>query len=391
MASNAMTIEQVSTLVNAVVTQATGNAALANYAANQFVTVGQTALLTGTDPIMSAISQVMSQTIFSIRNYTEKFPALRADSQRWGNMVRKLKIADGVAENNNSFELADGESIDQFKVKLDNILQLNFYGQVTWQRQITTWRNQLDTAFRNPSEFASFYTMKMTNVDNQIKQTHETMARALVTNGIGAIIDEGNKTRVIKMITDYNADTGLSLEREDIYKPENFPAFMAWAASRISRIRRMFTERTQIYQTNITGKAITQHTPYANQQMYLFAPIQFDLNMRALSELFNDKYISLGRNELVSFWQSAQSPEEINVTPVYTAADGTVKTTSAPVTNSNVMGIIFDDDFTGYTICDEHANTTIMNAAGDYWNTFYKYQHRYWMDNTEKAVVLLLE
>ena len=390
MPANTLTIEQISTIVNTIVNQATGNSALANFAANQFVTVGQTALLTGTDPIMNAISQVWSQTIFSIRNYTEKFPAMRAETIRWGNAVRKLKISDGAAEDNPSFTLDDGESIDQYKVKLDKVLQTNFYGQVTWQRQITTWRNQLNTALRNPGEFASFYSMKMTNIDNQIKQTHETMARALICNGIGAVLAENIGTRVVKLITAYNEDTGLELTRQEVYKPENFPAFMAWTASRIERIRRMMTERTQLYQTNITGKEVTQHTPYNRQQMYLFAPVQFDLNMRALSELFNDKYISLGRNELVSFWQSAQSPEQINVTPVYTGADGAVKTGEA-TTNSNVMGIIFDDEFAGYTICDEHANTTPMNAAGDYWNTFYKYQHRYWMDNTEKAVVLLLE
>ena len=79
------------------------------------------------------------------------------------------------------------------------------------------------------------------------------------------------------------------------------------------------------------------------------------------------------------------------MTPVYTSTTGTVVTASAPVNKNTVLGIIFDDDFTGYTIINDRQRTTPMNAKGEYWNTFYKYNHRYWMDNTEKAVVLLLE
>ena len=386
-----MTIEDISTVLNTIMGQATGISGIGNYAGNSFVTVAQTALLTGYDPIMNAISQVMSDTIFSERNYTPKFPALRRNTQQYGNMVRKIKISDSDAQANASYELSDGESVDMYAVKLYNLIQTNFYGQVSWERQITTFRNQLDTAFTGANQFGSFYAMCLRNIDNQIKQTQEVLCRGLLANGIASLITENNGYRVVKLITDYNADTGLTLEREDVYKPENFPAFMAWAASRITRIRRMLTERLSLYHTNITGHTTNQPTPYENQQMYLYAPIQFDLNMRALSELFNDEYISLGRNELVSYWQNPQSPEQINMTPVYTNTSGTVTTAAAAVNNSNVFGIIMDDDFTGYTIANEHQNTTPMNSKGEYWNTFYKYVHRYWMDNTENAVVLLLE
>lgn len=391
MASNAMTIEQISTVLNTIMGQATGISGIGNYAANSFVTIGQTALLTGYDPIMNAISQTLSRTIFSTRNYSPHFPRIRKNTQQYGNMVRKLRVADWDAQNNASYELEDGESVDMYQVKLNTVLQTNFYGQVTWERQLTTFRNQLDAAFQNAGEFGSFYSMLLTKANNQIKQTDETLARALVADGIAALIDENNGFRVVKLITAYNQDTGLSLTREDVYKPDNFPTFMAWVAARIERIKRMLTERVSIHHTNVTGKTIVNHTPYENQQMYIYAPIEFDLNMRALSVLFNDEKVKLGHNEIVSYWQDPQDPQRINMTPVYMGTDGAVKTATAAVNNTNVFGIIFDDDFLGYTIMNEHQNTTPMNSRGEYWNTFYKYVHRYWMDNAENAVVLLLE
>lgn len=391
MATNSMTIEQISSVLNSIMAQATGVNGIGNYAGNSFVTVAQTALLTGYDPIMNAISQVQSQTIFSSRNYTAKFKPLRGDVQRWGNMVRKLNVADWDSQNNASYELSDGQSVDMYKVKLNKVLQTNFYGQITWERQSTTFRDQLNTAFMNANEFGSFYSMLLTKNNNQIEQIHETLARGLLVNLIASIISENNANRVIKMLTLYNEETGLELTKQDVYKPDNFPAFMAWAAARIERIKLMLTERSTIYHTNVTGKTITRHTDYKDQMMFLYAPLEFDLNMRALSVLFNDKNVKLGYNELVSFWQSIQSPGQINQTPVYMDSTGAVKTADAAVENSNVFAVIMDRDACGYTIANERQNTTLMNARGEYWNTFYKWVHRYWMDNSENAVVLLME
>lgn len=390
MATNTMSVEQASTVLNSIVAQATGGA-LANVSGNSFATVAQTALLTGLDPIMNAISQTMSDTIFASRNYTAKFRNLRADNQRYGNMVRKLNVADWDSQNNASYSLADGESVDMYEIKVNKVVQTNFYGAITWERQITTFRDQLNVSLRSPEEFSRFYSMLLTKNNNQIQQIHETLARALVVNLIAAVISEAKASRVIKLITEYNAETGLELTKQDVYKPENFPAFMAWTASRIARIKRMLTERSTIYHTNITGKEIARHTDYEDQVMYLYAPIQFDLNSRALAQLFHDDKVKLGYNELVSYWQSIDTPGSIHQTPVYMDASGAVKTASAAVQNANVFGVIMDRDAIGYTIMNEHQNTTPMNARGEYWNTFFKWLHRYWMDNTENAVVLLLE
>lgn len=390
MATNTMSVEQASTVLNSIVAQATGGA-LANVSGNSFATVAQTALLTGLDPIMNAISQTMSDTIFASRNYTAKFRNLRADSQRYGNMVRKLNVADWDSQNNASYELSDGESVDMYEVKVNKVVQTNFYGAITWERQITTFRDQLNVSLRSPEEFARFYSMLLTKNNNQIQQIHETLARALAVNLIAAVISENKSSRVVKLITEYNDETGLELTKQDVYKPDNFPAFMAWTASRITRIKRMLTERSTIYHTNITGKEIARHTDYEDQVMYLYAPIQFDLNTRALAQLFHDDKVKLGYNELVSYWQSIDTPGSIHQTPVYMDANGAVKTASAAVQNANVFGVIMDRDAIGYTIMNEHQNTTPMNARGEYWNTFFKWVHRYWMDNTENAVVLLLE
>ena len=76
---NTMSFNQLATVLNAIHNQATGQSAAAAVDTYTFVSQAQTALRTGYDPVMNAISQVLSRTIFSIRPYSAK---LRHDGLR---------------------------------------------------------------------------------------------------------------------------------------------------------------------------------------------------------------------------------------------------------------------------------------------------------------------
>ena len=68
-----MTFNQAAQLLNAIQQQATGQAALTATDLSEFVSAAQTTLRTGYSPVMQAISQVLSRTIFSIRPYRRRF------------------------------------------------------------------------------------------------------------------------------------------------------------------------------------------------------------------------------------------------------------------------------------------------------------------------------
>ena len=73
MSVNTMTFQQISTVLNSIVQQATGQAAITPTTPGEFVSVANTALALGNDAVMNAISNVLSRTIFSIRPYSAKF------------------------------------------------------------------------------------------------------------------------------------------------------------------------------------------------------------------------------------------------------------------------------------------------------------------------------
>ncbi len=390
MAANDLSFNQLSTVLNSIVAQATGKNPLAITNTSEFISVAQTALKTGYDPLLQSISQVLSRTIFSTRPYYRKFGGIQVDNQKWGNITRKLNISDKDWENDVRFELVDGESVDMYKVNKPNILQTNFYGANVYERSYTIFKDQLDSAFSGPDEFARFLSMVTGNCTDMIEQAHENLARATVANYIGGKI-KGDADSCIHLLTEYNALTGLALTEENVYQPANYKPFIDWVYSRIATLTELMTERSQLFHTNITGKTINRHTPLQRQRVYLYAPARFNIESMSLANTYNYNFLKMAYNETVNYWQSIKSPSKINVKPSYLKTDGTITTPEAALEQDDIFGVIFDEEALGYTVMNQWSATTPFNAKGGYSNVFFHFTDRFWNDFTENGLVLLLD
>lgn len=393
--SPAYGFNDVAILLTSIVQQATGKVAITPTNTQEFISVANTALSTGYDPLLQAISQVLSRPIFSIRPYTEKFRGLLADPLRWGNHVRKLKLADAEFESDGRYYEAtsdfwdNGDSADQWEIKKPTPLQLNYYGQNVYQDHVSIFADQLDVAFSSPDELMRFTSMIMTNMANRMAHARETMARAGLTNFMAGknILGTGH---VIHLVDEYNSQRGTSLTTATVRDAANWPDFSRWLAGYLMTISDMMTEYTQLYQQNVTGKAINQHTPKDRQKLYLLAADMNSMITEVLSTTYHEELAQIGDYEAVNFWQSAQSPDEIKIAPSYLAANGTV-TAGAAQSMSNVLGILFDEEAILTQQVNERNIMTPMNGKGAYSNYWLHAAQRYCNDFTEKGIVLLLD
>lgn len=399
---NTMSFNQLSTVLNSIVEQATGQKALTATDESQFISAAQKALKTGYDPLLSAVSQVLSKTIFSVRPYTAKFKGLQVDSIRYGNHVRKLTAIDKDFEDDSRLSLTDGQSIDMYTVNKPEVLQTNWYGQNVFQKSLTIFRDQMDVAFSSSEEFGRFISMIMQNASDQIEQAKEETARATVNNLIAGIMyqDANSITsgRVIKLLEEYETETGVSLTSTTVKDPQYFTPFARWLFGYLKTLSDKMTERTAKYHQNYTDSGntvhyIMRHTPLNRQKCYLFSPLLNNISANVLSMVFYDKYLKLMDHEDVAYWQAFNSPMSIYLKPAVTAADLSVvdMTNVAAIQNSNVFGVIFDEEAAGFTQINEWSANTPFNAKGGYSNIYWHFTHRYWNDFTENGVVLLLE
>lgn len=388
MSVNTMSFEDASAILNNIRQQVTGEASLAPVNTADFVAVGTTLLQSGYDPVLNAITQMVTKTIFSIRPYSRKFGGIKVDSEMWGSIVRKLAVADKAWEPNAEFDLVDGQSIDHYKVSKPDVLELKFYGAEDFSKHYTIFKDQLNNAFTGVAEFSRFMSMVVQNVSDMIEQNFESIARMVIANYVGGKKVANNG--VVHLLTEYNAETGLSLTTTTVFAPANFGDFMKWVYARIATLTSLMTERSTEFQINVTGKPITRHTPFEYQKVYLYAKLLNDMNARVLADTFHYDFIEYADVEAVNYWQSIETPMAIDVTPNYLDTDGSIKT-GAEQNITNLVGVIFDREALGYTVMNEWSATTPLNASGGYWNTFYHFLMKWWVDYSEKGIILLLD
>ncbi len=382
--NTAMGFTQAATLLNAVVSQATGKQQIAATTTAGFISQAQTGLLTGVDAIMGAISQVLSKTIFSVRPYNARFRGLMRDSVQWGNHVRKINFgADGV-EDEQRYDLTDGSSVDMYAVKKPNVLQTNFYSYDSYQNHYTVFRDQLDMAFTGPDEFMRFMSGVTTEVASKLEQYRETFARTTLVNLIGAKVNTGS---VRHLLTEYATETGLDSAADVL--PDHLDGFVKWLFAELRILSDRFTERSTLYQAAVTGHDILRHTPKELQRLYIYSPFLAKIDAQVLSAVFNPNYLQMGEKEEVSYWQSILTPDTINVTPSQINASGAYVQGNA--VNAPVLGILMDYEAAGITQVHEWSAPTPFNPAGGYTNVYYHMDLRGWNDCTEKAVALLLD
>ena len=109
------------------------------------------------------------------------------------------------------------------------------------------------------------------------------------------------------------------------------------------------------------------------------------------SSVFNEQFLRQVDFREIDFWQSAQSPLNINVTPTILQAAGTTAAAGSAVSTNKVFGVLMDKDAVGVTLRNESMRTAPFEVAGGYSNVWYKGTRQHWMDYTENAVVFLLD
>lgn len=388
---NTLTFEQSAAILNSLAAQATGKTNLVATDVNSFVSVAQTALLAGIDPLAMGISQVLDRTLFAVRPYYAKFTRMEKSDAEFGAWDRKINYVDDEFVDDAAYLFADGQSIDQYVVRMPKTLQLNFYGQNIVADYITRTEEQMKVAFRGPDEFGEFFAGAMQNLSDKHEQKLESMCRANLINAITGVITANNTYQRVKLLTLYNSETGLSLTATTVMQPANYTPFMRWVYGKINSIRDMLTERSSLYHLNVTGKIVNRHTPREKSVLYMYAPALRQMEARVLSETYHDQRDEFKDIELVNYWQSIETPMSVSGTPVYMGADGALIESEDNVAVNNVFAVLADVDSMGIRRYSEGMRATPLNARGRYTNFWYHWRFRNYVDFTENLVVFTLD
>lgn len=394
--ANVLTPVDVYALMNAVVSQATGRKDLEVVDTTTFSSVGETVLRTGTENTLNAISTVIAKTIFSVRPYKGKLESLRVAQQRWGGQVRKIINLYDEAEKSDDWNtdvaqnaLADGGSVDMYKIRKPKAIQLNFYGTKLLQKHITRFRDQLSLAFHNEDEFIRFIDSVMVEFSNEIELLNEAESRATLLNFMAGISSMG--LTEVDLVAEYNNEYGTQYTRAQLLSTY-IESFMKFVAAEIKIYSSRLTDMSTLYHANLSGyNKIMRHTPKERQKMVMYEPIFIKTQAEVYSGLFNPEYLDIGSFEGVNYWQSQSTPTAINVKPnILDLATGASKDAETAVELDYVLGILFDEEACGVMPQFDYSSTTPFNSAGGYYNMYMHWRFNSYCDYTENAVLFVM-
>lgn len=388
----ALTANQIYTIVNEVAQQAMGSTTMAVVNNEGLVALGNTVLDSNEtkNNFINALTDRIGRTIVSFRAYHSHFPDFERDSIEWGNILQKLKVAMPDAESDDSFNLQDGESVDQYKINKPKVNQLLFTNEAPWQTHITVHLDELEKAFVDSSAMGAFISGMFGEVQNRIELAMENLSIDCVNNYMAEMIKRQTErpSRVINLVTEYNIEMGLSdgLSPQEALHDFSFLAYVVRRINKISSTMEYMTAgmyNDTAYAGGDTENGIySRHTPKSEQRLMLYIDLVNQLKTGLYSKAFNMNEVAIDIPfQTVPFWQSLDTPDGINIQP---ASGG------SEISQPAVMGILFDREAMG-TFKNKYTSlTSPINAAGKYYNVFYHMITMYYNDLTENAVVFLL-
>lgn len=392
----ALTANQIFTIVNEVASQAMGSSISVIDNAG-LIALGDTVL--GSDStknnFINALTDRIGRTIVSFREYHSHFPDFERDSIEWGNILQKLKIGMPDAEKDDSYDLVNGTSVDQYKINKPAVNQLLFTTETPWQTHITVHLDALEKAFLSTDSMGIFISSMFGEVQNRIELAMENLSMDCVNNYIAEVVNRKTQRpkRVVNLITEYMDKTGVDHTAEPL-KALDDEHFLKYVVRRINSLSTIFEYMNKSAFTDIgifpdsikpvsAREIYTRHTPKSEQRMMLFIDMVNALKTNINSKAFNMEQVAIDIPfKTVPFWQSMDSPSEIKL-KLASSSNNEVK-------QELVMGILYDREAMGTFKKKYTSLTSPINAAGKYYNVFYHMITMYYNDLTENAVVFLL-
>lgn len=363
-----MTTEQIYSLVNQVSAQALGTQALAVTDAQSLVSLGNVVLnsTTNTEAFLNTLAQRIGRTIMSYRAYKNRLRDMVLNDFEYGAILQKIAVQMPEAVADPTYSLTDGQSVDQWIVSKPDVNQKLFVKRTPYMFQITIQEETLREAFLSESSMASFIGVVMGEVRNAIEIALENLGRQTIANFIAEASGTG---RMIDLSTAFTAAGYTSTP--SLQNPE----FLRFAIQTINNTIDMLQEVTVLYNDGTKPR----FTPKEDMRIKLAS--NFIRAAETVTEYaaFNRQFIETdGVYDRMTFWQSAQTPDAINVNR---ASDG------AATNVTGIIGVIYDRDALGIYQKRERIATTPVNARALYYNQFWHERQLWFNDLSENFVV----
>lgn len=373
-----MKVTQLHTLINSVTKEILGETAVVNEDLSNVVDIGKTIVdqTNGIDNYVRKLVNHIGKVIFVDRAYAGGVPSILMDSWEYGSILEKISSDLPEAHENESWKLTDGTSYDQDVFYQPKVEATFFNSRVTFEIPMSFTEKQVKESFSSAEQLNGFVSMLTTAIENSMTVKLDSLIMRAINNMTGETLNGVTASpRKVNLLELYNATVTTPLTATTaIHSPEfvRFAAYqIALVSDRMSKISTLF---------NSKGKA--RFTPAEARRVVLLSDFAKASEILTASVTDNADRVALPKHDAVPYWQGTGTG--------YGFADVSsinVKVASgATVTQSGILGVVFDKDAVGVANLDRRV-TTNYNAKAEFYNNYYKMDAGYYNDLSENFVV----
>lgn len=397
-----MEVKKIYTLINSVSKEVLGKTDIVQEDLTGIVDLGQEVFnQSALDNYVKSLVNHIGKVIFVNRPYAGKVPSVLMDAWEFGSVLEKISADVPEAEENDTWNLTDGQSYDQDVFHKPTVTAKFFNSKVTFEVPVSITERQVKESFSNAAQLNGFISMIyaaveksmtikadaliMRTINNMIAETVLADAQAFGATAAGdmagADLASASTARCVNLLKLYNDKTGASTKLTAA-KAITDPDFIRFA----SYVMGTYADRLQSISTvfNVGGKE--RFTPKDMLHVVLLSDFAKAAQTYLYSDTFNRGDVLLPQAETVPFWQgSGQNYEFASTGNINIKESG-----GKAVEISGVLGVMFDRDALGVCNLDRRV-TTNYNAKAEFFNNYYKFDAGYFNDTNENFVVFFIE
>lgn len=377
-----MQVTQLYQFLSTVYGQVTGKTGIVNEDLSNIVDIGKELLSSNyRDPYVNAMLNLVGDWVFVDRAYEGQAPDIMRKSYEWGSIMSKSRTKDFEAEENPTWSLTPGQTVNQFEYNPPEVKTTLFNEMITWEIDCSFVNRQLAQSMRSAEMLDKFLGMIRTQINNNQVDEIDAMIMRCYNNLTGHRIAR-NKA-VVDVLASYNAVSGQS-PITAAQAPYN-PGFLRHLAYTVLLYKNRMRKKVANFADLDEG--YTTFTPEEFNHLVLLDVFGEALPVYMESDTFHDDLVKIGRYDKISNWQgtgqgAAYALDDISKIDVQVSG----LSSDNIVSRSGIIGVMHDRDALGI-INEDRRVEVAYNAKGEYWNNFFKIDTRLFNDPGENYIV----
>ena len=378
-----MKVTQLKDIVNNVTSEVLGKENVLAEDLSNLVDVGNEIVDSeNVDNYVKKLIDRIGKVIFVNRLYAGGVPSVLMDSWEFGSIVEKISADMPDAEENDSWQLQDGQTYSQDTFYQPKVSAKFFNSKVTFDVKLSFTTEQVKESFASVNELNAFLSMLETGVKNSMTVKLDGLIMRTINNFTGQIINSGQAMQKVNLLADYNTATGQTLKANKALLDKDF---LKYASLVIKKYQARITKMSTLF--NQGGKA--RFTNINDLHTVLLSDFADSAEVYLMSDTYHNDTVSLPQHETVPYWQGSGKNYDFNsISSIDVKIDAGNKT-AKEIKQTGIVGVMFDTNALGVSNLNQRT-TTAYNARAEFYTNFYKMDAGYFNDLNENFVVFYI-